>query len=75
MTAGSGLTLAETRAEPALWGRLVESAVGAHLANAAAATNAVGAGARGPIHYLRTTSPLNRRSPAPRNPPVQTAAC
>jgi predicted AAA+ superfamily ATPase len=36
MTAGSGLTLAETRAEPALWGRLVESAVGAHLANAAA---------------------------------------
>lgn len=36
MTAGSGLTLAEARAEPALWGRLVESAVGAHLANAAA---------------------------------------
>jgi phospholipid/cholesterol/gamma-HCH transport system substrate-binding protein len=31
----------------------------AFLANAAAATNAVGAGARGPIHYLRTTSPLN----------------
>lgn len=37
MTAGSGLALAETRREPALWGRLVESAVGAHLANAAAA--------------------------------------
>jgi len=36
MTAGSGLTLAEARSEPALWGRLVESAVGAHLANAAA---------------------------------------
>ncbi|HVO09090.1 MAG TPA: ATP-binding protein [Burkholderiaceae bacterium] len=36
MTAGSGLTLAEARAEPALWGRLVESAVGAYLANAAA---------------------------------------
>ncbi len=37
MTAGSGLTLAEARREPALWGRLVESCVGAHLANAAAA--------------------------------------
>lgn len=37
MTAASGLTLAEARAEPALWGRLVESAIGAHLANAAAA--------------------------------------
>lgn len=37
MTAPSGLTLEEARAEPALWGRLVESAVGAHLANAAAA--------------------------------------
>ena len=36
MTAGSGMTLEETRAEPASWGRLVESAVGAHLANAAA---------------------------------------
>mgnify|MGYP001336248543 CR=1 FL=1 len=36
MTAGSGLSLAEARAEPALWGRLVESAIGAHLANAAA---------------------------------------
>ena len=37
MTAGSGLTLAQARADPELWGRLVESAVGAHLANAAAA--------------------------------------
>jgi predicted AAA+ superfamily ATPase len=37
MTASSGLTLAEARREPALWGRLVESCVGAHLANAAAA--------------------------------------
>jgi predicted AAA+ superfamily ATPase len=35
MTAPSGLTLVEARAEPELWGRLVESAVGAHLANAA----------------------------------------
>jgi uncharacterized protein len=37
MTAGSGLTLGEARREPSLWGRLVESCVGAHLANAAAA--------------------------------------
>jgi predicted AAA+ superfamily ATPase len=37
MTAGSGLTLPEVRSEPQLWGRLVESSVGAHLANAAAA--------------------------------------
>lgn len=36
MTAGAGLALDEARAEPARWGRLVESAVGAHLANAAA---------------------------------------
>ena len=36
MTALSGLTPAETRADPVLWGRLTESAVGAHLANAAA---------------------------------------
>jgi uncharacterized protein len=36
MTAPSGLALEEARADPALWGRLVESAVGAHLANAAA---------------------------------------
>jgi predicted AAA+ superfamily ATPase len=35
MTAASGLTLNEARAEGEFWGRLVESAVGAHLANAA----------------------------------------
>lgn len=35
MTATSGLTLGQTRADPELWGRLVESAVGAHLANGA----------------------------------------
>ena len=37
MTAGCGLTLPEARADPGSWGRLVESAVGAHLVNAAAA--------------------------------------
>jgi predicted AAA+ superfamily ATPase len=37
MTAQSGLTLPEVRAEPESWGRLTESAIGAHLANAAAA--------------------------------------
>jgi hypothetical protein len=37
MTAPSGLGLAEARADREFWGRLVESAVGAHLANAAAA--------------------------------------
>lgn len=37
MTAPSGLSPAQARADPELWGRLVESAVGAHLANAAAA--------------------------------------
>jgi len=37
MTAMSGLMLAEARADRAYWGRLVESAVGAHLVNAAAA--------------------------------------
>jgi uncharacterized protein len=36
MTATSGLTLDEARADREYWGRLVESAVGAHLANAAA---------------------------------------
>jgi predicted AAA+ superfamily ATPase len=36
MTAGSGVSLAEARADPERWGRLVESSVGAHLANAAA---------------------------------------
>ena len=35
MTALSERTLTETRDDTALWGRLVESAVGAHLANAA----------------------------------------
>jgi len=37
MTAQAGLLPEETRADRELWGRLVESAVGAHLANAAAA--------------------------------------
>src|SRR5207249_4142916 len=37
MTAQSGLRLEEARADPQFWGRLVESAAGAHLANAAAA--------------------------------------
>jgi predicted AAA+ superfamily ATPase len=37
MTAGSGLSLAEARGDGELWGRLVESCVGAHLANVAAA--------------------------------------
>jgi predicted AAA+ superfamily ATPase len=37
MTALSGHSFEETRADGDLWGRLVESAVGAHLANAAAA--------------------------------------
>lgn len=37
MTATSGLTLDEARADREFWGRLVESAIGAHLANAAAA--------------------------------------
>jgi uncharacterized protein len=37
MTAATGLTLAQARGDPELWGRLVESAAGAHLANAAAA--------------------------------------
>src|SRR5262249_46358918 len=37
MSATSGLSLAEARADREFWGRLVESAIGAHLANAAAA--------------------------------------
>ncbi len=37
MSAQSGLSLDEARADREYWGRLVESAVGAHLANAAAA--------------------------------------
>ena len=36
MTAQSGLTLKDARADREFWGRLTESAVGAHLANAAA---------------------------------------
>ncbi|QJR36771.1 ATP-binding protein [Gemmatimonas groenlandica] len=35
MTVTSGLTLTEARADREFWGRLVESAVGAHLTNAA----------------------------------------
>jgi len=34
MTVGSGYSLAQARADREFWGRLVESAVGAHLANA-----------------------------------------
>jgi len=37
MTAPSGVTFSEARHDREFWGRLVESAVGAHLANAAAA--------------------------------------
>jgi predicted AAA+ superfamily ATPase len=37
MTARSGMTFSEARRDREFWGRLVESAVGAHLANAAAA--------------------------------------
>lgn len=37
MTAFTGLSLRQARADPEFWGRLVESAIGAHLANAAAA--------------------------------------
>ena len=36
MTAGTRLTLAQARADREFWGRLVETAVGAHLSNAAA---------------------------------------
>jgi predicted AAA+ superfamily ATPase len=36
MTAQSGLTFDQARADREFWGRLVESAIGAHLANAAA---------------------------------------
>jgi uncharacterized protein len=35
MTADCGYTLPQARADTEFWGRLVESAVGAHLANAA----------------------------------------
>lgn len=37
MTAASGLTLEQARSDPEFWGRLVETAVGAHLAGAASA--------------------------------------
>ncbi len=37
MTAQSGMSLADARRDRQLWGRVVESAVGGHLANAAAA--------------------------------------
>src|SRR5213079_3095864 len=37
MTAPSGMAVSEARRDREFWGRLVESAVGAHLANAAAA--------------------------------------
>jgi predicted AAA+ superfamily ATPase len=46
MTAMLGLTPAEVRAQPELWGRLVESAIGAHLAGAAAAGECT-------LHYWR----------------------
>jgi predicted AAA+ superfamily ATPase len=36
LAAQSGLTLKQARADAALWGRVVESAIGAHLANAVA---------------------------------------
>ena len=35
MTATSGISIGEARADREFWGRLVESAAGAHLANAA----------------------------------------
>ena len=37
VSAGAGIGLREARRDPALWGRLVESAVGAHLVNRGAA--------------------------------------
>ncbi len=37
MTAPTGISLRQARADPVFWGRLVESAIGAHIANAAAA--------------------------------------
>jgi uncharacterized protein len=36
MTAGSGVSFSEARGDPEFWGRLVESAAGAHLVNMAA---------------------------------------
>jgi uncharacterized protein len=46
ITAQSGLALEEARADHEYWGRLVESAVGAHLANAAATSACT-------LHYWR----------------------
>lgn len=46
ITAQAGITLAQARADRTFWGRLVESAVGAHLANAAATGDCV-------VHYWR----------------------
>jgi predicted AAA+ superfamily ATPase len=46
MSAASAMTLAEARADREWWGRLVESAVGAHLANGAADADAQ-------LHYWR----------------------
>ena len=46
MTAACGLTLEEARQDRDVWGRLVESAVGAHLANAAQRGECV-------LHYWR----------------------
>lgn len=46
LTAQSGLTLREARGDDEFWGRLVESAVGAHLANAAASGDCA-------LHYWR----------------------
>lgn len=46
MSAASGMTLAEARADHEWWGRLVESSVGAHMANGAADADAR-------LHYWR----------------------
>ncbi len=46
ITAQSGLSLEEARSDGEFWGRLVESAVGAHLANAATAGECA-------VHYWR----------------------
>ena len=46
MTAQAGITLAQARADRTFWGRLVESAAGAHLANAAATDDC-------DVHYWR----------------------
>ena len=46
ITAQAGTTLAQARADRVFWGRLVESAVGAHLANASAMDDC-------DVHYWR----------------------